>query len=216
MNVSGAHSIKSFSSLSFTRLTGMIIIRHRINTIEELIKTPKEYGIEADIRPWNGRLILHHEPHQQGEDLEEYLKSFSHAFFIANIKSEGIEKEVIKLLTKYGIKNYFLLDVTFPFMIKLSNEGMRDLAVRFSEYESLDTCMFMKDRAKWVFIDVYTQFPLKQVSYKKLSSLFKLCLVSPELLARPEDIKNYQELMNKQGMRIDAVLTKRPEDWKSF
>jgi len=51
-------------------------IAHRINTIEELGKIPREYGVELDLRDFGDRLILQHDPFKDGEDFEEYLKHY--------------------------------------------------------------------------------------------------------------------------------------------
>ncbi len=40
----------------------MKLISHRRNTIDELKATPKEYGVEVDIRSDNGKLVIHHDP----------------------------------------------------------------------------------------------------------------------------------------------------------
>jgi len=85
----------------------MLLIKHRVNTIEELKLTPKDLGVEIDIRPEGNMLILNHDPHQGGENFEEWLNQYQHAFVILNIKSEGIEKRVIEMVEKKGIKDYF-------------------------------------------------------------------------------------------------------------
>ena len=64
----------------------MNYIAHRINTIKELKKIPKEYGVEIDLRDYADRLILQHEPFQDGEDFEEYLSHYNHEIMILNIK----------------------------------------------------------------------------------------------------------------------------------
>lgn len=40
----------------------MKLISHRHNTIDELKATPKEYGVEVDIRSDDGKLVIHHDP----------------------------------------------------------------------------------------------------------------------------------------------------------
>ena len=85
----------------------MEYITHRINTVEELKKTPKEYGVELDLRDFGDRLILQHDPFTDGEDFEEYLKYYNHGTMILNIKSERIEHRVLELIQKYNIQKYF-------------------------------------------------------------------------------------------------------------
>ncbi len=189
-------------------------IQHRVNTLTALRATPTDLGVEVDVRYEGDRLILHHDPFVQGEDFEKFLGEYKHRTLILNIKSEGIEQKAIELVESFGIKDYFLLDVSFPFMIKLSNKGMRKLAVRFSEFESIDTCLAMAGRAEWVFVDVFTRLPLDDSAYSKLSKKFKICVVSPELLGREADADSYKELFTRKGYKIDAVLTKNPARWR--
>ena len=39
----------------------MIIVKHKINTLKNLKKIPKVYGVEVDVRFNNKRFILSHE-----------------------------------------------------------------------------------------------------------------------------------------------------------
>lgn len=189
----------------------MILIRHRVNTVRQLKETPSDVGIETDIRPEGKRLILHHDPFKGGEDFEEFLKHYRHAFAIFNIKSEGIEIEVMRLAEKYGISDYFLLDVSFPFIIKYVNQGITKLAVRYSEYESADTCLSLKGKVEWVFVDNLTHLPLDRPEFKELKKHFKVCIVSPELLKRDE-IPQTKELLKR--FPVNAVLTKNVDAWR--
>lgn len=192
----------------------MIIVEHRVNTVAQLRHVPPHHGIEVDIRPEGGRLILHHDPFEKGEDFGEYLRHYRHSLLIANVKSEGIERKVIGLLEQHGVKDYFLLDVSFPFIVKLMNNGVRKLAVRFSEYESLRTCQMLAGKVDWVFADVMSRLPLTPALHERLGRQFKICLVSPELLGRPEDIGAYQKKIGAR--RLDAVLTKLPARWEAW
>ena len=101
----------------------MKLIIHRINSIKELKKIPKVYGVEIDIRTYKKKLVLSHDPYRLGDDFIEYLKNYSHSLLVANIKEAGIENRVIKEIKKSKIKNYFLLDVEFPYIYKSSKKG---------------------------------------------------------------------------------------------
>ena len=105
----------------------MIIVCHRINTIKQLKKIPYNYGVEVDVRDYNNNLILNHDPFKKGENFLNYLKYFKHKFIIINIKSEGIEKRVYKILKQKKIFNFFLLDVTIPFIVKLNKNLIKKL-----------------------------------------------------------------------------------------
>lgn len=196
----------------------MILIKHRVNTIVELKNLPTQYGVEIDIRSNNGNLILHHEPFECGESFEKWLAEFSHAFIILNVKEEGLEKSVFDLLEKYVIKNYFFLDQSFPFLIKSVHEGFFDSAVRFSEYESIETVFSLTGKIKWVWVDCFTHYPLTSENTKKLYEAgFHICLVSPELQGRSslEDMNKAIAYIKDKGIKLDAVCTKKPTIWES-
>ena len=63
-----------------------LLIAHRINTVEELVNVPFEFGIEVDLRDSKKGLILSHDPFKQGESFEDFLKYYGHKFIILNIK----------------------------------------------------------------------------------------------------------------------------------
>lgn len=194
----------------------MLKIIHRVNSSSELEKVPDEFGVELDVRNARRRLILNHEPYGEGELFDEYCLSFRHAFMVVNIKTEGIEKETLRILAKHKIENFFMLDLTFPSMVALSGAGEKRLAVRFSEHEPIEGCLAMKGRADWVWVDTFTKLPLDRECYKKLKSAgFRICLVCPERWGRPGDIPVYKNFLEKNGIVPDAVMTARQyaEKW---
>ena len=95
----------------------------------------------------------------------------------------------------------------------LSNRGEENVAMRFSEFESLENIMNMRGKVKWVWVDCFTKLPLNKSNSEQLKKAgFKLCLVSPELQGRSTDeIKTYKEIIEPIG--IDAVCTKRTDLW---
>ncbi len=187
-----------------------IIVNHRVNTIKKLKETPTECGIEIDIRPYLNTLILNHEPFETGIELDQFLKEYNHKLLILNVKSEGIEERVLELVKKYNIKNYFFLDVTPPFIFKMINKGIKEIAVRFSEFESIETCLNLKNKVDWVFIDNLTHLPTENESFHLLSKYFKLCIVSPELLKRDE-VDETKKILKLNP--VDAILTDNIERW---
>ncbi len=190
----------------------MLKIAHRINTISQLQNTPKEYGVELDLRPEGNKIIIHHDPFTEGEDFEEWLKFYKHSFIILNTKAEGMEERLLALMDKYQIENYFFLDLSLPFLIKYMKKGVSKIAVRFSEYEPLEFVIKFAGKVEWVWVDCFTDLPLNHENYKTLKKHFKLCLVSPEL--QGYDIARIEEFKIKLlDMPIDAVCTKRPDLW---
>lgn len=195
----------------------MEYIAHRINTIEELKNTPKEYGVELDLRDFGNKLILQHDPFKDGEDFEEYLKYYEHGTMILNIKSERIEHKVLELMKKYHIKKYFFLDSSFPMIHLLSKDGEKNIALRFSEFEGIDTILNMKDKIDWVWVDCFNMLPINQKNFQILKKNgFKFCLVSPELQGQNEKIEDYKQYLKEENIIFDAICTKiyNIEKWR--
>ena len=135
---------------------------------------------------------------------------------ILNIKSERIEHEVLTLMEKYQIRDYFFLDSSFPMIKLLTDMGVKQVALRFSELEGLDTIRNMAGRAQWVWVECFTKIPIDRESFKELKALgYKLCFVSPELEGQEEKLAEYKEYIREQGIVFDAVCTKsyHIKDW---
>ncbi len=115
-------------------------IAHRINKISDLKSLPTSFGVELDLRDYNGKIVLEHDPfdYQSSDDFEEYLRHYHHQTMILNVKSERIEAEVLNLVKKYQVVQYFFLDSSFPMIVKLASNNEKNIALRFSEFEGLD------------------------------------------------------------------------------
>lgn len=184
-------------------------IAHRVNTVEALKNLSHEFGVELDLRDEAGELIISHDPFVMGESFEAYLQAYHHGTMILNIKSERIEHRVLELIRKYEIRSYFFLDSSFPMIFLLSKEGERNVALRFSEFEGLDTLRNMAGMVDWVWVDCFTKLPLNSSDYNALKAMgYKLCLVSPELQGRDNDIEAYKAQLASDGIIFDAICTK--------
>lgn len=188
----------------------MEYIAHRINTVEELKKLPVEYGVELDLRDnLGGEVYIQHNPFEKGENFEHYLDLYRHGTMILNIKSERIEFEVLKLLERYQIKSYFFLDSSFPMIYLLNKSGEQNIAIRVSEFEGMDTARNMSGLVKWIWLDCFTKFPIGKEEFIELKKLgYQICLVSPELQGRDEDIEIYKKIIEDNRMEFDAICTK--------
>lgn len=204
------------------------IIAHRINKIEQLKSLPEHFGIEVDVRYHNDDLVLHHDPFNHHKDpllekLSDLLSSYKLSGpIILNIKTEGVERACIELMSKFKIKNWFFLDLSMPYFVKYANSAKNksipgfaaeNLAVRFSEEEPIEYALAFSGKASWVWVDCFTKMPLDDLSYQKLKDAsFKICLVSPELQGHPINfIQEFKSLL--RGKEIDAVCTKNSKLW---
>ena len=192
-------------------------IQHRVNTIEELEMTPPEFGIEVDIRSNGSHLVIHHDPFKEGVLFDEWINHFNHGTLILNVKEEGLEPFLISKMAKLDFKNYFFLDQSFPFMLKYAKAADGRSAVRYSEFESLQTAVSLSGKVSWVWVDCFSELPLTKNDLKELQqNKFKICLVSPELqrMNADEKIPEFAARLRELEFLPDAVCTKVPSIWK--
>lgn len=193
----------------------MEIILHRRNSIDELISTPNNYGVEIDIRTYKDELIIQHDPFLKGESFKKWIKFYNHGTLILNIKEQGLEKKILKILKENDIKSFFFLDQSIPMILETIKKGENRLALRVSEYESIKKVIKLNKYIKWIWIDMFTEFPLSLEEYKELKKTkLKLCLVSPELqLTNNLKISNLKNYFFENNIIFDAVCTKKPSCW---
>ena len=190
----------------------MLLIEHRVNTIEHLRRVPRNRGVEVDVRTAGAHLVLAHDPFEPGERLDEYLDVYAHAFIVFNMKCDGLEADVIALARERGVSEFFLLDVAAPSLVRLARCGERRVAVRVSEFEPVESAMAFAGLVDWAWIDCFTRFPLDPDRYALLQRHFRLCLVSPELQRHPRsDVQAYAALV--AAMPVDAVCSDVCDDW---
>jgi hypothetical protein len=194
----------------------MLFVHHRINSLSKLREIDNNYGVEIDIRSWNSSLILNHEALQNGEFFENWINECKNPLVILNIKSEGLEEEVLKKIQESKFQGeYFFLDQSFPFLIRTLSGGFTRTAVRVSEYESPDYLSELNNQ--WVWLDSHTgdwSFLPRALTLSKATGK-KTCLASPELHSRDphQEILEIHNVLNEINLKLDAVCTKSPEIW---
>lgn len=191
----------------------MLLIEHRVNTVEKLRSVPVEYGVEIDIRDYDGDLRCVHDPLRSGERLADLLSAYRHALAIFNVKCDGLEQRITDLAKQHGISQYFFLDCANPTLVQWARNGERRIAVRYSEFEPMEFALEFAGKLDWVWVDCFTHLPLDRAKYEVLKKHFNICLVSPELQSHPRStIRSYREQL--KGMPLDAVCSDFCEDWK--
>lgn len=191
----------------------MLLIEHRVNTVEKLRSVPVEYGVEIDIRDYDGDLRCVHDPLRSGERLTDLLSAYRHALAIFNVKCDGLEQRITDLAKQHGISQYFFLDCANPTLVQWARNGERRIAVRYSEFEPMEFALEFAGKLDWVWVDCFTHLPLDRAKYEVLKKHFNICLVSPELQSHPRStIRSYREQL--KGMPLDAVCSDFCEDWK--
>jgi hypothetical protein len=194
----------------------LYLIAHRRNTIDELRATPRNLGVEVDIRSSGSELIIHHDPLKPGPRFLDWFDTYEHGLLILNVKEEGLEGPLLAAMKARKKEDFFFLDQSFPFLIKTARAGERRCAVRVSEFESIDTALNLAGLVEWVWIDCFSRFPLSADDARRLQKGgLRLCLVSPELQGRtdPAEVVAMRALITNLDITVDAVCTKRPDLW---
>lgn len=195
----------------------MKIYSHRINTKSQLLKVPENCGVEIDIRTDSGQLILSHDPFSYGELLSDWLTCWEGQPIILNVKEDSIEEEILDLLEKFEVGDFFFLDQSYPSIRRMINKGMRRIATRVSDYEDLTTAL--NSGSEWVWLDSFSGnwTYLKEAVPRILQNQQKTCLVSPELQRTNSvhELKSLQNFIVENSIKIDAVCTKTIEDWEA-
>ena len=196
----------------------MIIIRHRVNKISDLVSIPPDQGVEIDLRSFGGELILEHDPFRNGEKFIDWISYFHHKQLVLNVKEEGLEKTIVEILEDLKISSYFFLDQSFPSLYKLSRIMPGICSARVSEYEPIQSAILLKPG--WIWFDSHTgNWDYLDRSFDAIRKTpIKTCLVSPEL-QRPEYGSEIIELKSRIGrlsINFDAVCTKLPDIWQGI
>ena len=193
----------------------MLIIKHRINSVKDLVSTPIHFGVEVDVKEKNGEIVCGHDPIDEESLFIDWVKNYKHKFVAVNIKQEGIEPLVISILENANIRDFFLFDLSFPMLMKLSESGEKRLALRVSDLEGFEHAEFFIGKVDWIWLDIF-----KNVNFlSKAESIleeFKVCGVSPELHTRRDEQNNHKILVDLLGFKglFNAVCTKTPDKWE--
>ena len=192
----------------------MIIIKHRVNTSKELKKVDKNFGVEIDLRSNRNNIYLHHDPFKKGESFLRWLNNFNHKIIVLNVKEEGLEKSILKILKKKKIHNFFFHDQSFSTMLK--NMKKTKVSIRYSEFEDIKKKNKLFTHIKWLWIDNFSEIKINKQFYSFLKANYvRICIVSPELVKknRSNQIKKILSYLKKNKFKIDAVCTKKPKLW---
>lgn len=192
----------------------MLVVKHRVNSVASLLELPKQFGAEIDVRWDSGGLWLGHDPGQLEVQFVEWIEVFRHRTLILNVKEEGLEPFLIKILEEKGIRDYFFLDQSLPYQVRYSDVCGRRSAIRVSEYESVDEALSRFSIGSWIWLDSFSGlwFTANDVERLKLGG-FRICLVSPELQSRISESEMFDLKAISEKVGFDAVCTKRLDFW---
>ena len=93
-----------------------------------------------------------------------------------------------------------------PYICMNNKTTNKNLSLRYSEYESIETIKKFINNVGWVWIDTFNYLPINKKANKILKK-FKSCLVCPERWSRPNDIIKYYDKMKKQNFFPNSIMT---------
>ena len=73
-----------------------LFIIHRINTVKKLKQLPLNNGIEVDVRDYKNKIILSHDPFNNGDSLKKFIENVNKRMTIVNVKSYGLIDIILK------------------------------------------------------------------------------------------------------------------------
>ena len=168
------------------------------------------FGIESDLRDFDLQLVISHDmPTSQAlraQSLFALYKNFSHNPPIAlNIKADGLQNLLKKLLKKYQIQNYFCFDMSVPDMRIFAQNGL-NFFTRISEIEQ--NCV-LYDEAQGVWCDeFYSHWISESTILTHLENGKKVAIVSPELHKRQylSAWRNYKQIIESNALSGDSRI----------
>lgn len=178
-----------------------------------------DFGTETDIRDYDGDLVISHDiPDKQAlkvQDFFEIHNQFDVSLPLAlNIKADGLQSSLKKLLQEYNISNYFVFDMSVPDMIIYLKEGF-DVFTRQSEFEKEPS---FYDEVVGVWMDCFENdwIQIEDIKFH-LDNGKKVCLVSPELHRR-DHVPFWKRLglLDEQASRSIMLCTDCPEDARRY
>lgn len=183
----------------------------------EAIRTALEkgYGLESDVRDYMGKMVISHNMAdascQEAEEVFRWLREFKDEYcFAINIKADGLKEILKECFEQYGIKNYFLFDMSVPQMVEFREMGLRYFT-RQSEVEK-EPCLYEDAAGVWVDGFWSTDWITEALISGHVGAGKEVCLVSPDLHG-----KEYRDFWHMvKGWQVDRskllLCTDHPDE----
>jgi hypothetical protein len=178
------------------------------------------FGTETDLRDYMGKLVISHDiPGNDCVRADDFFSIYNqynnHPLTLAlNIKADGLQFQLQKLLEQHNIQNYFVFDMAVPDTLGYIKQGIR-YYTRQSEYE-LQPAFYEASAGIWLDAFHSVWFTNKEIE-GHLNKKKQVAIVSPELHKR-EHLSLWEQL-KKDGLHQaeDVILcTDFPEEAHGF
>ena len=143
------------------------------------------YGIETDIRDFDGRLVISHDPPRaDAMDLDDFLTLYmsypDRGMLALNVKSDGLASKMVQALAAREIQSYFVFDMSVPDSLHYFKLNAT-VYTRRSEFEPGSE---LDQHASGVWLDSFTGRDDPKLMSLAVALPLKSALVSPELHGR--------------------------------
>jgi hypothetical protein len=180
----------------------------------------EDFGVETDIRDFNGKLVVSHNIADLNCDLLQELFKIYKASDISkplalNVKADGLQSLVSECLDKYNIDNYFLFDMSIPEQYVYIKQGLKV----FSRQSDIEKTIVLYDDVYGVWLDAFIDEWVDEATIKyHINNDKKVCIVSPELHGRKykERWEMYKNIDNNLKSNQLILCTDYPIEARSF
>lgn len=151
------------------------------------------------------------------EDFFKLYKKYNTNLPLAlNIKADGLQNLLKKLIEKYEITNYFIFDMSVPDALLYIDLNF-NVFTRQSEYEKEPS---FYDKARGVWMDeFYSHWIDKNIIKKHIDNGKLVCIVSPELHKRDykKEWQEYKQIEKELHIQDQLMIcTDYPDEARRF
>lgn len=175
------------------------------------------FGTETDLRDFDGRLVISHDPARAevalpAESFFEIHRSFDSRLPLAlNVKSDGLYGMLAPLVERFSPASWFVFDMSIPDALGWLRIG----APVFTRQSELEPDPAYYNRAAGVWLDAfYDDWWTSDIIRRHLDVGKRVCIVSPELHGRDPSAV-WGQLASADNLVADPRLmlcTDRPEE----
>lgn len=147
------------------------------------------WGVETDLRDRDGDVVVSHDPARSGalelrHLLDEYVLHGGGTRLALNVKADGLAPAVAAELSRRGISNAFVFDMSVPDQLCWQQAGV-DTWTRWSDVE---TTPVLLERSGGVWLDAFRDDDWWSLdAVVAMARERSVCIVSPELHRRPHE-----------------------------
>jgi hypothetical protein len=177
------------------------------------------FGTETDLRDYNGEIVISHDiAGKNSMPLDDFFSIFNRydgtPLLALNIKADGLQQKLKTALQRFGVKNYFVFDMSVPDTIGYMDAGI-DFFSRQSEYEPQPA---FYNECKGIWLDSFKDiWYTNDLILDHLGRGKQVAIVSPELHKR-NHLSLWQQLKENTLFRSDKLIlcTDIPEQAADF